>query len=203
MNKVLLVTDGLFHPPFWGRRYLRKFLTRKSGHQIQYVQTLDQFAEMNDQFAALILYFHHKKISDQTINVFDEFIKSGGGVLAIHSATASAKDNHAFTDILGGKFIGHGPVETFTVTPVVPEGAMFKQIGEFRVTDELYIHELQPDIETHFTTIYAGKSVPVVWTRNHGEGRVCYACPGHKTVTLQNKTYQRLLLQSLEWVIKA
>ena len=123
--------------------------------------------------------------------------------MAIHSATASYKEQDAFTDILGGKFRDHGPVEHFTVSPLDPPGELFRGIPAFTVKDELYIHDLQPDIKTHFTTQHEGQTVPIVWTRQHGQGRVCYACPGHRAASLRVPEYRRVLERGLAWTINS
>ena len=54
-------------------------------------------------------------------------------------------------------------------------------IGDFVIKDELYIHELEPGIDVHFTAKHKGRDIPVVWTYHYGKGNVCYAVPGHTT----------------------
>jgi len=39
-----------------------------------------------------------------------------------------------------------------------------------------------------------------VWTYYYGQGRVCYAVPGHRTETMRDKTYQKILQRGLAWV---
>ena len=77
---------------------------------------------------------------------------------------------------------------------------IFGGVENFIVKDELYIHELEPSIEVHFTAKLEGKDIPVVWTYRYGKGKVCYAVPGHTTKSMQNRTYQQLLQRGLIWV---
>lgn len=200
MKQVLLVTDGIFHPPLLGRLILQRTLKKMPGYRFEHVRSLEQLPNNLEAFSAMVVYFHHKKIAKNAVDTFESYLSRGGGVLAIHAATASAKENRAFTDVLGGRFIGHGPVEPFIVTPTSPESEIFSGIPGFEVTDELYLHETQPDIRTHFTTLHEGQPVPVVWTRIHGKGRVCYACPGHKAASLRIPAYQEILRRGLDWV---
>jgi type 1 glutamine amidotransferase len=58
-------------------------------------------------FSALVIYIHHKRISQSALTSWIVFVSDGGGILAIHSATASFK-KQTFFEILGGRFIGHG-----------------------------------------------------------------------------------------------
>ena len=203
-KNVLMVSDGRVHPPLMGRFWLRYALTGMQGYNFARVKSMEELLETDlSGFHALVLYFHHHKISEPALDAFDDFVSNGGGVLAIHSATASFKDADRFTDILGGKFSGHGPVETFAVSPVVPASRIFERIPEFSVTDELYLHDLQPDIETHFTALHEGQPVPVVWTRAHGQGRVCFACPGHRAASMRVPAFQQVLIRGLNWVCRA
>lgn len=200
-KNILMISDGKIHPPLMGRFWLRYMLAGMQGFKFAWVNSMENLLELDlTSFHGMVLYFHHKKISRTALDAFEAFVTGGGGVLAIHSATASFKDADRFTDILGGKFTGHGPVETFTLTPASTESQIFNSIPEFQVTDELYLHDLQPDIETHFTTLYEGQPVPVVWTRTHGNGRICFACPGHRATTMRVKENQLILAHGLTWV---
>ena len=200
-KNVLLVSDGKIHPPFMGRFWLRYALAGMQDYKFAHVNSMENLPELDlSGFNGLVLYFHHKHISALALEAFDAFVTAGGGVLAIHSVTASFKDSDDFTAIIGGKFSGHGPVKSFDVIRVSAENGIFDSIPTFQVTDELYLHDLQPDIETHFSTHHQGEQVPMVWTRSHGEGRVCYACPGHKAASMRISAYQRVLTRGLTWV---
>ena len=199
-KKILLVTDGFFHPPFWGRVALRSALDELAGFEFELVAALDELPNNLASFSALVLYFHHKKISTEALAKLDEFVSKGGGVLGIHSATASFKEEERYFEILGGRFVGHGKVESFKVKRLKED--VFAGIDDFVVRDELYLHELQTGIDVHFTAQHDGKDVPAVWTYQYGKGRVCYAVPGHTTSTMKNTTYQQVLKRGLEWVSK-
>lgn len=203
-KNILMITDGKVHPPLMGRFWLRYALAGMQGFNFARVNSMEDILDLDlSVFCGMVLYFHHKKISVQALDTFDEFVSGGGGVLAIHSATASFQDVDRFTDILGGKFSDHGPVEPFSVTPVPPENRIFDDIQEFQVVDELYLHDLQPDIETHFIAIHDGQPVPMIWTRTHGKGRVCFACPGHRAASMRVPEYQQVLIRGLMWAVDA
>jgi len=202
MKQVLLITDGFIHPPYLGRIALHKILKSIDGIAFDHTRSLEKRARDFENFSALVVYIHQVEISEKALDALNSFVSNGGGVLAIHSATASFKDTPRFTDILGGRFIGHGPVKPFIITPVSPENEIFDGIPEFRVTDELYLHDQQPDIEIHFTALHEGERIPMVWTRNHGNGRICYTCPGHRAVAFRIPEYQEVLIRGLKWVCK-
>jgi type 1 glutamine amidotransferase len=198
MKKVLLVTDGIFHPTLLGRLVLHKAAKQLDDFSFKHVSSLEKLPVDMGIFSALVLHYHHKRISNTALGKLDQFVWNGGGILAIHAATASFKEAMSYFKILGGRFVGHGKVENFEVQRV--RNDIFGDIHNFIVKDELYVHELEPSIEVHFTAKLDGKEIPVVWTYHYGSGKVCYAVPGHTTGSMRNKTYQQLLQRGLEWV---
>ena len=199
MENVLLVTDGLFHPPLSARRALHKNLVAETPYTFQYARSMEKLPGDLMNFSALVLYFHHKRIAKSALARLDEFIASGGGVLGIHTATASFKRQLPYFKILGGRFTGHGPIETIDIKPVA-KSEIFSGIPAFTIKDELYIHELEPGIEVHFKATSQGEQIPAVWTNHYGKGRVCYAMPGHRTETMRDPIYQKVLQRGLSWV---
>lgn len=198
MKNVLLITDGVFHPPFWGRMILHRTLAQLEGFSFVHLSSLEKLPQDLSSFSALVLHYHHKTISDTALARLEIFVKNGGGILAVHAATASFKKTPAYFEILGGRFTGHGAVEHFRVKRVRDD--LFGGLEDFVVKDELYIHELQPGIDVHFTAKHEGRDVPVVWTYRYGAGKVCYAVPGHTTASMHNKTYGQILQRGLKWV---
>ncbi|MCS7282265.1 MAG: ThuA domain-containing protein [Anaerolineae bacterium] len=195
---VLLVTDGLIHPPLIGRLALHRALRRVPGLSFRHIPSLEHLPADLSDCAALVLYYHHRTISAGALDRLDDFVRSGGGVLALHSATASFKDCPRYAEILGGRFVGHPPVQRLELRRVRDD--IFGEIEPFVVEDELYFHELRPPVTIHFVADHQGEEVPVVWTRHYGRGRVCYAVPGHTASSMSNETYQRLLQRALLWV---
>jgi type 1 glutamine amidotransferase len=198
MKKILLVTDGIFHPPLFGRLSLHKTLKRLDFFSFAHVSSLEKLPDDLADFSALVLHYHHKVISDKALKRLDDFVKYGGGILAIHAATASFKKTLPYFEIIGGRFIGHGKVERFEARKV--NASIFGGIDNFIVKDELYIHELRMGIEVHFITKHEGTDVPVVWTYQYGKGKVCYAVAGHTTGSMTNPSYQQILQRGLKWV---
>jgi type 1 glutamine amidotransferase len=167
-----------------------------------HVRSLEHLPHDLGEYSAIVLYLHHRKLSGEALAKLDDFVSAGGGLLGVHSATASYKQIDRYFEIIGGRLIGHGPVEKFTVQPT-GHTEIFPEIFDFDVKDELYIHETQPGIEVHFTAKYEGDDIPVVWTHTHGRGKVCYAEPGHRVATFNVTAYQSVLQQGLLWVAGA
>ena len=201
MKNILLVTSGIFHPPMSARKVLHETLAELDGFEFQHIRSMEKLPGDIDGFSAIVIYLFHQKISKSALDSLDNFVSNGGGLLGVHTATAAYKNDLHYFEILGGQFIGHGPIAPFEVKPV-PESEIFAGIPSFTVKDELYVHELQPGITPHFTATHEGQEVPIVWTYHYGQGRVCYAVPGHRTETMRDEVYQRVLKRGLVWVCK-
>jgi type 1 glutamine amidotransferase len=199
MNRVLLVTDGIFHPPLIGRFVLHRLLRQVKGFQFQHTRSFEYLPTDLIDFNALVIYIHHEKISAKALAALDAFVSGGGGVLGIHTATASFMGQRDYFELLGGRFIEHGEVAPFDVKPVAGS-TIFDGLPAFCVVDELYLHELHSRITVHFNAHLQGQNIPVVWTCKYGSGRICYASPGHRIQTLLNPTYQKVLKRGLSWV---
>lgn len=157
------------------------------------------------EYDGLVLYYHHRDVAltSAELEAFGSFVKEGGGVLAVHSATASYKPTPGYFEILGGRFIGHGAIEPIHIRPTRADDPIFGGIEAFTVRDELYLHELQPDIEVRFSADHQGTPAPVVWTRAVGRGRVCYVCPGHRAASMKHAAVQEILRRGMRWVCRA
>lgn len=202
MTEILLVTDGFIHPPWLARRAVHTVLAAMPGIELKHIDHLNQLPKIDlSRLQAMVLYYHHKELDDDALAAFEGFVSGGGGVLALHSATASFKSCARYAALLGGSFAGHGPVERFEVQPAATAEVVFSGIGSFAVDDELYLHDLQADLTIHFTALHEGERQPMVWTHEVGAGRVCYIGPGHRTATMKGPQMQELLRQGLAWVL--
>lgn len=198
---ILLVTSGVFHPPYFARLAVREALRQIDGFAFRNIPSLEKLPADLSRYTAMVLYYHRKTISDKALGRLADFVGGGGGILALHSATASFKESKRYFEILGGRFIGHGPVENFELSSRKYD--IFSGIASFTVRDELYIHEMQPGVDVQFIVKHGGEDVPAVWTHSYGAGRVCYAVPGHTTESMKHPAVQEILRRGLKWACKA
>ncbi len=200
---VLLVSAGIIHPPLSGRLALRRALER-SGFALRQVSSLGVLPALQPaQYRALVLYFHRKKISEEALQVLADYLQAGGGCLALHSASASFKEQPRFTELLGGRFRSHGPVERLQVRPALTPDPLFGPISSFEIQDERYLHDCDPGNTVHFYTEVAGQREPLVWSRRSGRGRVLYCAAGHTAASLRHPAVVEILISGLRWAAGA
>lgn len=196
---TLLVFDGIVHPWLPAQRRLKQCLQQIPRIRFQSARSLEILTNAERQgFGSLVLYFQQQKISPTALDQLERFVQCGGGLLAIHCASASFKGERRYQQLLGGAFAGHAPIQRFLVERA--NTTIFAGIADFQVRDERYRHELLAPVEVHFSTLIDGQPEPVVWTRRHGGGRICYCALGHTLAALNHPALQDILRQGLSWV---
>lgn len=132
---------------------------------------------------------------------FAEYVRAGGGLLAVHSGSA-VKDLSEMRRLLGGTFIHHPKQCDVTVTP---QGyhPITDNVEPFTVWDEHYHMETDDLQAHHFLTTTSSHGVqPGGWWREEGEGRVCVITPGHNPEVWLHPEFQTLLRNALLWCAK-
>ncbi len=201
-KKILVVSKGFIHPSFFCRKRLKLLLKGlQDDFMFSFTNKLTDLEKVEGKsFDAVILYYHEKKISNRTLAAFKNFSEGGGGVLALHSAMASFKDNKEYQEILGGKFIGHGKVKKIDVFAKDKSHEILKGTTDFTVRDELYLHEYDNLNQIILNCRDNGQDEPMLWTKHYGYGRVCYFAPGHCVNVFRNREVKRVIENSLRWV---
>jgi type 1 glutamine amidotransferase len=201
-KRLLVVSVGTFHPSISARRELNKILKGQGGIDLTTTSDIEALTRLSDGgFSGVILYFHRKKISEKALDALDGFARGGGGILALHSASASFKESSRYYDILGGRFTTHGKIEPYTVSRVKNANPIFSVTEPFTITDELYIHSYDDGVKIQYATEAGGKKEPVVWTKSHGRGRVCYVSLGHVSKVLKDESVRRIITDGLSFIL--
>jgi type 1 glutamine amidotransferase len=150
---------------------------------------------------------------------FEEFVRSGKGLVGIHNATAAALGWPEYNALIGGTHFGHAWWAHQTVPvklddPRHPLNAAFDGKG-FDVQDDIYYFAAPYSRETlhvllSVDTPKAPKSLtddrpdgdyPVSWIKPCGQGRVFYTALGHQAETFQNPAFLRHLLDGIQYAL--
>ena len=200
-KKILAITSGYIHPKIWARKSLIRFLKSNDAYEIVTAGSIEALKRLHtESFDGVIIYLHRRKISDKALGSLKSYLNNGGGLLAMHSATASFKKCPEYFKLLGGRFVSHEKVMDFQIALGPGGSKIFKDINTFTIYDELYIHETYEGITVHLYGEANGVKEPVLWTKNVGSGKVCYLEPGHCGPTLVNPEMEKIIIQSLNWI---
>jgi len=150
-----------------------------------------------------------------------DFVRSGKGVAAIHSATDSFANSPEVAEMLGGRFDGHPwkAKETWAVKLDEPQHTLTAVFGGegFKIRDEIYRHQpvglrercrvlISLDMNDDATRSVKGlrptdNDVPVSWVRPYGKGRVFYGCFGHKPDIFWNPEVLSYYLAGIQYCL--
>ena len=203
-KKTLVISSGLVHPNLICRQSLKHLLREKKETLFTFSSSLDSLLRIStEETSTVILYFQKKQISDPLLQALERFVFNGGGLLALHAASASFKRNNRYFKLIGGRFLRHGAVSEFKIDAATNRSEIYKNIPGFTITDELYIHDYLRDVTVHFSTTVAEKTEPVVWTRELGKGRIAYCSLGHRSAVWKHPQVKAIVHQSLDWLKNA
>ena len=149
---------------------------------------------------------------------FREYIRNGGGFMAIHSANASERDWPWYRAMVGGKFLRHPPYQSFDVLVTDPDHISTSHLpARWTVEDECYYsYQLNPDIHVllaaDLTTVeddrkseYPGETFdqqfPLCWCHEFEGGRQWYSALGHDPSFYEDTLLINHLRGGLLWVL--
>lgn len=195
---------ALYEEEYYGHlQGLLRDHTIKRNYQIELFTNLEDLSQLvRTHFNALIIYVNIKRMRDRIFNKVDEFIQSGGGLLSLHSTTASFSNQPRFTEIVGARFVRHGPITEYLVQPSGSQSEVYSGLSEFIVEDELYRQRYAKTAIEQF--VYRGKRFvePLIWINHYRQGRIVGISPGHRTETLNNPKMVIIIRRSLEWLMR-
>jgi type 1 glutamine amidotransferase len=143
-----------------------------------------------------------ERLTDAQIGGLASWVRNGGALLALHSATVVGESGPALGELIGGVFLSHPPQFAFTVYPMFGEHPITAGIEAFTVHDEFYVETHMPNVQVHMVAFDRGVAYPMAWSKSEGRGRVAHLAPGHSRQVWDLAPYQRLLLQAMEWLVE-
>ena len=140
-----------------------------------------------------------------------QFVRSGGGIVAIHAAADSHYHWPWYARLIGGRFTRH-PAGTPKghVTVVAPlDPAVQGLPRSVERTDEWYYFEDYDPVSKVLVTLDPSSIKeqdtnpnPIAWTRQINEGRVFYTAMGHTTESYSEPFFLQHVATGLDWVLR-
>ena len=159
----------------------------------------------------ILMYHCHKSakgvLTEAQKDKLLTMVKEGVGVVAVHASYYSFLKWDEYHRFYGARFIKHGKSEArLRVTPVQKSHSIFKGLDKpLEVVSELYESTPVPrdcDVLAHSQETGKGKPQPSIWTRTYGKGRIVTILPGHWPDNFRKAPFQRLILNSMTWVVQ-
>lgn len=213
-QKVLLFGDNTF--PFHQLDEMEAPLRRALGPAPDISSSTDPAVLLTlDQYDVIVDYSTDTGWTDAQIAALNDFVSDGGGYLGIHCATVldsmGSDDPDTISEkrdephpvlrsLIGGHFIGHPEQSEFAVR-IEQDHPVTAGVEDFTVFDEPYRVDVSDDITVLARMDHPDlDAYPIVWVREHGEGRVCYISIGHTEEVLETTETRQLIRNALAWV---
>lgn len=153
-------------------------------------------------------------------SALERYVRGGGGVVGIHSATGSMRQWPWFWSMIGGKFSRHAKMQTFAIKVKDPNDISTAHLPPtFEWTDEFYYVDNMPQglhvliagdlvkLDDPGKEKYPGKmfgnEFPLAWRHEFEGGRVWYTALGHKPEHYADVKLAKHILGGIQWAMGA
>ena len=213
MPRALIVWGGWEgHKPRETAALLRQILT---AHHYDVVVTDDVAALGAPDIGTMDLvvpYLTNAQIEKQTVLNLTGAVRAGAGLAGHHAALATSfRNSTEFHFLTGVQWVAHpGNIIDFDVEITRPDDPLVAGIANFRYRSEQYYLHYDPSIEILATTTFTGShdpatsgiTMPVVFKRRFGEGRVFYSALGHVPEELSHPAARAFIERGLLWATR-
>lgn len=161
------------------------------GATVDVHDNLDCYADaeyMND-VDLVIQIFTMSEISKEQEKGLLNAVRNGMGIAGWHGGLCdSFRQNVEYQFMSGGQWVAHpGGVIPYSVQIKDQEDPVTKGLNEFHMVSEQYYMHVDPNMKVLATTTFSdehadwidGCTMPVVWKKLYGKGRVFYSSLGH------------------------
>jgi len=165
----------------------------------KYMETVD----------VVIQIYTMSKISKEQEKGLVTAIKKGAGIAGWHGGLADAfRENVEYQFMVGGQWVAHpGGVIDYRVTMTDHNDPVTKGLNDFGMHSEQYYMHVDPNVKvlaaTRFSREHAdwieGATMPVVWKKYYGKGRVFYTSLGHVAADFTIPEALEIVKRGIRW----
>ena len=184
---------------------------RAKGYEVGISRTLDSYldGEKMKSLDLVVQAWSMGEITDEQERGLLEAVKSGVGLAGWHGGLAdSFRDNPNYQFMVGGQFVAHpGGIVDYEVDIVDCEDPITAGLEGFLVRSEQYYVHVDPHNEVLATTTFGGEhapwiegaTVPVVWKKRWGAGKVFYCSLGHGAGDFDVPEARKIVERGMLW----
>lgn len=141
------------------------------------------------------------RLDEEEVTACGKWVREGGNLLSVHASTVLGESYPGLKKLLGGAFLCHPEPFSFMVYPLAEQHPITDGIEAFAVYDEFFQQEYDPAVHLHMVAMDRGKVYPMVWSKPEGRGKVAHIAMGHDANVWRNPSYQRLIFQTIAWLL--
>jgi type 1 glutamine amidotransferase len=214
MREALIVWGGWSgHEPEQCAHILAKILENQD-FKVYVENTTEAFADPGIVDMSLIVpIVTMSKIEKEEVENLTAAVRGGVGLAGYHGGMCDAfRESVDYQFMCGGQWVQHpGNIIDYTVEVSKPDDPIMSGIpASFPYRSEQYYMHLDPSNEVLATTTFSGEyapwikgvTMPVVWKRKHGEGRVFYSSLGHVSAEFNVPEMRTIVERGMLWAAR-
>ncbi len=165
---------------------------RSEGAEVTVSNTLDSYLDekLMESLDLIVQIWTMGKISKEQEDALLDAIKRGVGIAGWHGGIGdSFRNNVKYQFMVGGQWVAHpGNIINYEVNITDHTDPITAGLNDFAMRSEQYYMHVDPNVNVLATTQFSDKhadwiggcTMPVVWKKYFGKGRVFYSSLGHK-----------------------
>jgi type 1 glutamine amidotransferase len=198
------------HEPEKSAGIFASFLQER-GYRVEISHTLDSYLdeERMNSLDLVVQVWSMGEITGEQERGLLEAVKCGTGLAGWHGGLAdSFRDKPNYQFMVGGQFVAHpGGVVEYEVDIVDRKDPITAGLKDFKMRSEQYYVHVDPHNEVLATTTFGGDhapwiegaTVPVVWKKRWGAGRVFYCSLGHGAGDFEVPEARKIVERGMLW----
>jgi type 1 glutamine amidotransferase len=181
------------------------------GAKVDVYNSLDPYADAGymSGIDLVIQIFTMSQISGEQENGLLQAVKAGTGIAGWHGGLCDAfRQNVEYQFMTGGQWVAHpGGVIDYSVKIVDKKDPVTKGLKGFDMHSEQYYMHVDPNMKVLATTEFSNEhadwiedcTVPVVWKKMYGKGRVFYSSLGHVMKDFEVPEALEIMQRGIKW----
>jgi uncharacterized protein len=164
------------------------------------------------EFDLIVPIISMGSITDAQCNALTSAVETGTGLAGFHGGMGDSFRNHTHYQFMtGGQFVAHpGNIINYRVNIVDHSDPITAGLDDFDYRSEQYYMHVDPNNHVLAATTFsgehafwvAGATMPVVWKRQHGRGKVFFSSLGHAASEFAVKEMRTILQRGMFWATR-
>jgi type 1 glutamine amidotransferase len=189
---------------------------RSEGFEVRVSPNLEPYADEKymSEVDLIVQIFTQEKITPPQLKGLLTAVKNGAGIAGWHGGLGDAfHDWQVYEYMIGGQWVSHPGNDgvKYRVNIIDHEDPITLGLNDFDVVSEQYYMHVDPNNKVLATTTFDGKhdywvdgvTMPVVWKKVFGKGRVFYTSLGHQPEVFDVPEAMTILKRGILWASRS
>jgi len=184
---------------------------REEGAEVVVTDTLDSYTDkkLMNSLDLIVQCWTMAEIANEQQRGLLNTVKNGCGLAGWHGGLGdSFRKNVGFQFMVGGQWVAHpGGVIDYDVNITNVKDGVTAGLKDFSMHSEQYYMHVDPNVKVIATTTFSadhadwieGSTMPVVWKKVYGKGRVFYSSLGHVAADFEVPEALTIMKRGIRW----